>query len=214
MDEVRDLYSEGRTTKEFKDLVTIFEPLDELFIRNPPENFHKLLDLYMVKIKDLNKLNLDTSAPSTIWRESSDPVTSHFEATKGSRLKVNIDYYCSLVKTNRWMLPSNALYLFKSINLDSRSANSEFMKRKADIISQRLQIFSYMCAAIQFLFTLVVSFRALTVHRHEEIFPPFYVILPIFAFVFALTSPILFMILLTSIMALSKQWTLFKAGGR
>ena len=42
-------------------LAEIFEPINEAYFINPPDNLHKLYELLMVKINDIHSLRLDKS---------------------------------------------------------------------------------------------------------------------------------------------------------
>jgi len=53
------------TEKDFLALSYTFEPLNNILFRNPPDNLSKLYDLLMVKISDIQTLNLAKCAEST-----------------------------------------------------------------------------------------------------------------------------------------------------
>jgi len=89
--------TEGKTTKEFEELAELFHPLDQLWLDNPPANLHKLYRIFWVKINDIQTLNLDTKIPSARFEDSCKPNPVLYESKYSEGIKVNVDYYCSLI---------------------------------------------------------------------------------------------------------------------
>lgn len=64
-------------------LTELFEPINELYIPNPPDNLHNLYEIQMVRISDVHTLNLDKNAPATQLYDSPNPNSILFEKKKG-----------------------------------------------------------------------------------------------------------------------------------
>lgn len=63
-------------------LSELFQPLNELYFPDPPENLHKLYEISMVKIKDIDTIHLNQTAPNTLFSQSPNPNPSLFEVKK------------------------------------------------------------------------------------------------------------------------------------
>ena len=57
----------GKTSDQFIDLRSKFEPMNKMYFTKAPDNLHKLYDLLWVKIKDITSGSLDTR----FWKPSS-----------------------------------------------------------------------------------------------------------------------------------------------
>ena len=75
--ELRDLNTDegGLKIDQFTELQKKFNPMDDMFFKKAPDNLHKLFQLLLVKITDINSGCLDSNNPSSLIMDGPPNVT-------------------------------------------------------------------------------------------------------------------------------------------
>ena len=142
-------------------LAEIFEPLYYLVINDPPDNLCKIYELLWVKINDIGALSLDKDAASTQFQENPTPSPSLFESKEAGQQKVNVDYFCSLIKVSRWELLNCILASFKPVYIDQKSATTQYVKRHADVMFSKMRYWIMFHGFLQLIFTALISIHVM-----------------------------------------------------